>query len=182
MSVHHSDTNQSNEYASTNLLSLVLIASSRLSSLLCFLCLAPRATRSSLPCACASSTALRAGLPSKSPLRRPLSRREAQSTRLLRNMLALATKLQQGATHGTFTRQEDLAILAVVLATAALAGGIVVAACLLCGSSVGVLRVASRLVLGIDVVVRVVMLGERFDLVRVCPRCLSTPCSRSCLM
>jgi hypothetical protein len=141
MSVHHSDTNQSNEYASTNLLSLVLIASSRLSSLLCFLCLAPRATRSSLPCACASSTALRAGLPSKSPLRRPFSRREAQSTRLLRNMLALATKLQQGATHGTFTRQEDLTTLSVVLATAALAGGIVVAACL-CGSSVGVLRVA----------------------------------------
>ena len=96
-------------------------------------------------------------------------------------MLALATKLEQGVTHGTFTRQEDLAILAVVLATVALAGGIVAAACL-CGSSVGVHRVASRLVLGIDVVVRVVMLGERFDLVRVCPRCLSTPCSRSCLM
>lgn len=60
--------------------------------------------------------------------------REApQSTRLLRHMLAVATKLEQGVAHGTFTRQGELAV---VLATGALAGGMVVAACMR-GSSVG---------------------------------------------
>ena len=95
-----------------------------------------------LPFACASSTALRAGLPSD----RCVKRRKARAC--YGNMLAVATKLEQGVTHGTFTRQDRLAIFAVVLATAALAGGIVVAACLLVWTQVSVnvrvLRVASR--------------------------------------
>ena len=55
-----------------------------------------------------------------------MKRRKAR-TRLLREYVGSGNELEQGVTNGTFTRQDELAIFAVVLATAALAGGIVVA-------------------------------------------------------
>ena len=77
-------------------------------------------------------------------------------------MLAVATKLEQGVTNGTFTRQDELAIFAVVLATVSV-GWRNSRCCLLAGvelTSEGVgMRVwscsewASRVVFGVDVVV-----------------------------
>lgn len=109
-------------------------ASRLFSTLLCFLSLA--STRSSL----------RVRKFHRVEGTTPLSaaREAPQSTRLPRDMLALATKLEQGVANGTFTRQDELAIFAVVLATAALAGGIVVAACCWCETGIGERKYGGR--------------------------------------
>lgn len=107
MSVHHSDTNQSNEYASTNLLS-VLLAVPRVFRLFSALLSMSRV----LPCACASSTALRAGWLAvrlkNPPLRRPFSRRESAAKHAPATAYVGTGNenlLEQGVAHGTFTRQ-----------------------------------------------------------------------------
>jgi hypothetical protein len=118
MSVHHSDTNQSNEYASTKSCLLRLHIFLLLSLSLLRLISSSQRVLPAPHFACASATALRARTCRRIPtLRRTFTGREARKhTHALPGQVRVgnSNELEQGGAHGTFTRQDGLASCTIV--------------------------------------------------------------------